>query len=379
MMKHAKLVWAFTAVVTVVYIAALLCIRAGSTTNIQHQHYQHWREHYVMYRNEHQAYVNTSNDRTAPVALSEGQGYGLYLTALAGAKGWAERQDYDDLLNYYLAHREATGDAHDKPTYLMQWRQHEADGAWVSQHNSATDGDLFIAFSLEKASKVWPKRSEYYTNLERKLTADILTYEYNDTTHTLTVGDWADEHSDYYNLMRTSDVIPTFFDAFHASFHDGRWLTVKNSMLDRMVDLSDSHTTGLIPDFAWVTASAAQPVKGNTVATKDDAAYSSNACRIPLMLASSDDTRANVVVRKLLDFFEGQGTITAGYSLDGTRLNDYESNSFTAPLVYAADINRQYGYTSLLMHRQELLTESLQTDNYYDATLTTMAVMGDNH
>jgi hypothetical protein len=97
------------------------------------------------------------------------------------------------------------------------------------------------------------------------------------------------------------------------------------------------------------------------------------------MLASSDDTRANVVVRKLLDFFEGQGTITAGYSLDGTRLNDYESNSFTAPLVYAADINRQYGYTSLLMHRQELLTESLQTDNYYDATLTTMAVMGDNH
>ena len=79
---------------------------------------------------------------------------------------------------------------------------------------------------------------------------DILRYEYNPDTETLTVGDWADSKSKYYNLMRTSDVMPEFFDNFYQETDDKRWLVIKNTMLKRLNQLSHQNKTGLVPDFA---------------------------------------------------------------------------------------------------------------------------------
>lgn len=378
-MKRISLMWTLAAVITIAYIATMIFVRVGSTTGMQHKLYRQWQQEYVMQESGNQAFINTSNDRSNPVALSEGQGYGMYLTAIAGGKGWATQQNFDDLLNFYLEHRDVVGEHRDTETYLMQWKLEKNNQTWKSHANSATDGDLYIAYSLHLASSSWPSRRSYYQSIERKLIGDILAYEYNTETHTLTVGNWADKQSEYYNLMRTSDVMPTFFEAFHTLSGDARWSTVNNAMLDRMVNLSDQQQTGLLPDFAWVTDTGARPVKGKTVATKFDGDYSSNACRTPMMLASSDDSRAGKVVSKLLKFFESQETITAGYSLAGNRLNDYTSNSFTAPLTFAANLERFQGYSRLKAYRQSMLSETLTTTNYYDATLTVMAVMGDNH
>lgn len=374
-MKHVRLMWIGAVVVAIIYIVALLSVRVGSIANVQQSQYEHWKEHYVVPKTTNQSFVNTSNDRDNPVALSEGQGYGLYLTAMAGARGWAEQQDFDRLLNYYLENRDAVGEHHTIETHLMQWRQYKRGQTWSSEHNSATDGDLYIAFSLHQASTVWPRRSSYYRAIERQLTADILRYEYNSTTHTLTVGNWANEKSPYYNLLRTSDVIPNFFQAFYEFTHDSRWLTVKHTMLERMVNLSDDHDTGLVPDFAWVTSTNANAVQGKTVATRYDGDYSSNACRVPMMLAASNDPRAQKVVRKLLRFFDQQDVITAGYSLTGQQLNTYQSDSFTAPLVYAASRDSQHTYDRVLAKKPGLLTEALHENSYYDATLTAIAVM----
>lgn len=376
-MKRGKYMWAFTALIIILYVAALLVIRVGSPARVQRDTYNQWRQSYVIQEDEQHAFVNTSNNKSKAVALSEGQGYGMYITAIAGSKGWAQQQDFDNLLRYYLEHRDYIGEQQTIPTYLMQWRQYKEGQTWVSQDSSATDGDLYIAFSLYRASKVWPKRSSYYLEIERQLTADILSYEYNSTTHTLTVGNWANQDSTYYNLMRSSDVMPDFFEAFYESTHDKRWLTVSNTMLDRLVDLSNAHSTGLIPDFAWITVDGAQAVQGKAVASKHDGDYSSNACRVPLMLATSDNPRAKKVMKKLLQFFNQQDFITAGYSLSGKPLNDYQSNSFTAPLAFAAEQQQQQHADRLLKNRQTILTEKLETNNYYDATLTTMAVMGE--
>ncbi|MCG4631521.1 hypothetical protein, partial [Bifidobacterium pseudocatenulatum] len=49
-----------------------------------------------------------------------------------------------------------------------------------------------------------------------------------------------------------------------------RWQTVNNAMLDRLVDLSRQHHTGLVPDFAWITRNSAKPVKPKTISTKQD-------------------------------------------------------------------------------------------------------------
>ncbi|MFL2019247.1 glycosyl hydrolase family 8 [Weissella hellenica] len=372
-MKHLKLMWTLISLIVVAYIATFVVLHGNNNNNhVARQTYDRWQKSYVVKQNKNETFVNTSNNRHKPVALSEGQGYGLYITAKAGAKGWAKESDFKKLLNYYLHHREQIGQ---KTTYLMQWRQSTKKGEWVSQHNSATDGDLYIADSLMQAQKVWPKHQAYYKKLANKVTADILSYEYNDKMQVLTAGSWATKKSDYYNLIRTSDVAPGFFEKFYQQTHDKRWLTIKNTMLDRMVDLSDQHKTGLVPDFAWVSADSAKPVKSRTIATVDDGHYAANASRVPMMLADSDDKRAQKVQQKLLDFFVDQEKITAGYALSGQPLNDYQSNSFRAPLFYAVNKTNDLKYNRLFTSQQKIFARPLVTNNYYDATLTTMAAL----
>lgn len=374
-MRLSKFTWFLVAVITIIYTAIFIVIRVQNPHHIQATSYQQWRKTYVIKQSANRAFVNTSNQRSKPVALSEGQGYGLYITAAAGKHGWASSRDFDQLLNYYLAHRDRVGETHQTLTYLMKWRQYQKKGHWVSDINSATDGDLFIAMALHQAAQIWPKRAAYYRNLEHHLTNDILAYEYNPQTKALTVGDWATSKSKYYRLMRTSDVAPTFFDAFYHSSHDPRWRTVKNGMLDRLADLSAQHQTGLVPDFAWITADSAKPVKPWTVASENDGNYSANACRVPMMLAASKDPRAQKTLSRMMRFFSHRTHVTAGYTLTGQQLNHYQSASFSAPIFEAVSFNRNHGYDNLFSSQKFVFSKPLPKDNYYDATLTTIAAM----
>lgn len=375
-MKRPVYIWLLTLVVTVIYIVTLVGVRRENPVHIQHQAYERWKKAYLIRKNDRETFVNTSNDRKKPVALSEGQGYGLQITVRAAEKGWANEKDFDRLLNYYLAHRDYVGDHHDQPTYLMSWRQsYGKNGKWVSDHNSATDGDLYIAAALQRASKVWPQKAGYYGDLERKISADILKYEYNPTTQMLTVGDWVTKDSKFYYLMRTSDVMPVVFDRLYASNHDKRWKTVKNNMLNRLVTLSGQHRTGLVPDFAWVQPKKTVPVKAHTIEGRFDGDFGYNACRVPMMLAKSKDPRAQKVLAKMMKFFSDQSYITAGYSLSGRRLVKYQSNSFSAPIFYAVSNNRNKGYDSLFVSQKHIFSHPLTQKNYYDATLTVLAAL----
>lgn len=371
-MKHLKLMWTLIGLIIVIYITTFIVLHYTNANNTGRRTYERWEDNYAIKKNKHENFVNTSNDKAKPIALSEGQGYGLYITVKAGEKGWAKENDFNKLLNYYLNNREIIGE---KATYLMTWRQSKKAGRWVNQKNSATDGDLYIAYSLNQAQKVWPKHKDYYKKLEHRVTADILTYEYNEKMHVLTVGNWATTKSPYYNLIRTSDVAPAFFETFYKSTKDKRWLTIKNTMLDRMVDLSNQHKTGLVPDFAWVEVDDAHPVKPHTVSSINDGNYSSNANRVPMLLADSHDLRAEKVRHKLLAFFDKQEVITAGYKLNGRQLNNYQSNSFRAPIFYAINKEQRLKYNKLFTSQQKIFEQPLVTNNYYDATLTTMAVL----
>lgn len=374
-MRLTKLTWLLVAIVTIIYTTTLIIVRVQNPRHIQAEYYQHWRSAYIIKQSSQRAFVNTSNQRNNPVALSEGQGYGLYITALAGQRGWAKSREFDQLLNYYLAHRDYVGPHQQTATYLMKWRQYQKDGRWVSDANSATDGDLFIARALDQAATVWPQRAAYYRKLERHLISDILAYEYNPQTRALTVGDWATSKSKYYRLMRTSDVAPTFFDQFYQLSHDQRWQTVKKGMLAHLADLSQQHRTGLVPDFAWVTATGAKPVKSWTVAGKNDGNYSYNACRVPMMLAASKDPQAQKTLNRMMKFFSHRYYVTAGYTLAGKQLNHHQSSSFSAPIFYAVSLNRNNGYDNLFDSQKFIFSKPLPKNNYYDATLTTIAAM----
>lgn len=223
--------------------------------------------------------------------LSEGQGYGMFIAAHDPA---VKESNFAKLVQYYLKHR-------DRNTQLMAWRQTKKNGKWSSERNSATDGDLFIAKALFLAAKRW--KNPAYQRQGQKLIADILRYEYNPTTHALTVGNWADSKSKYYNLMRTSDVLPTMFDQFYRESNDSRWLLIKKTMLKRLNQLSHQHKSGLVPDFAWLTSKDAKPVKGRVTTDRYDGDYYANACRVPMDLAFSKDKLAKNTVHRLLKFF----------------------------------------------------------------------------
>lgn len=146
-------------------------------------------------------------------------------------------------------------------------------------------------------------------------------------------------------------------------------------MLKRLNQLSHQYKSGLVPDFAWLSADNAKPVKGKVTADKYDGDYYANACRVPMNLATSKDKLAKNTLHRLLKFFSNQDTVTAGYTLKGKALNAYQSASFSAPIYIAVNENRNQGYDNLFDSQQYIFAKKLPKNNYYDAALTTMAAV----
>lgn len=369
-MKRLKLLpWAFIGIIAI-FVAIMAYVRLDNSKQLRHRFYLQWRRDYVVKYEDDESFINTTPRTHKTMALSEGQGYGMYINVLAAENGWGKEKNFERLNNFYLAHRERIAKT---TTGLMSWRMIEKRGKWKVDKNSATDGDLFIAEALLKASKIW--HNEQFKDEARTLMNDILRYEYNPQTNTLTVGNWANSKSKFYNLMRTSDVMPEFFDDFYQETGDRRWLLIKKTMLKRLNQLSHQHNSGLVPDFAWVSKSNAKPVKANAVATKYDGDFSANACRVPMMLAQSNDPLAKKTLKRMMKFFSKQSTLTAGFTLEGKPLNKYQSASFSAPIFNAVSFNSNQGFDNLFMSQQYIFARPLPAKNYYDAALTTMTAL----
>ena len=73
---------------------------------------------------------------------------------------------------------------------------------------------------------------------------------------------------------------------------------------------------------------------------------------LPMDLAFSKDKLAKNTVHRLLKFFSKQNTITAGYTLKGKPVNNYQSASFSAPIYIAVNENRNQGYDNLFDSQQ---------------------------
>lgn len=352
------------------YVGIISYVRVSNKEEMTYNFYQDWRKNYIVTENKRSAYVNTTPHTSKAVSLSEAQGYGMVITILANRRSWASHNQFKQLYNYYLKHREVING---KQTQLMSWRQVHTQSQIRTQKSSATDGDLLIARALLLANTEYPNNN--YDKQAKKLLNDILKYEYNSENKTLIVGNWATKSSKYYNLLRTSDVMPDSFEDFYKFSGNKLWLNINNSMLNYLITLSQQHTSGLIPDFAWINKKGAFPVKPNTIASKYDGDYWMNACRIPLMLAYNKDNRSKKIVQKLLNFFTEKSTVTSGYTLNGKNLNNYESASFSMPIFLATYANRNQGYDKLFLSQQYVFFQQLSQTNYYDATLTTLAAL----
>ena len=361
----------------IAYSLIILGITAGAEENMAARLYAKWQKTYLVENGPDQLFVNTVSQGNA-VSLSEGHGYGMLVTVLAAKKNLADEEQFSKLFAYYQAHQISENNA------LMTWRQIDDGGKMISRadhedstdFNSATDGDLDIAYALLEASHLWPESKNDYAAAATKILDSILTYEFNKNSGVLTVGSWATVDSRYFHLVRPSDVVPHYFEAFLAFSGDKRWQRIYDNSLELLTKLSDQRDSGLIPDFAWYTNGVATAAKANTVATEFDGDYAYNACRIPWRLSASDDERSQAILKKMLAFFNTQPIINSGFSLAGKRLEDQQSRSFAAPLLIGVNsLKKNKEYQGLFKDTSYVIKDKLAANDYYADTLTTIAAL----
>lgn len=258
--------------------------------------YNQWKKAYV--GGKSQKYVKNNNGSGATYATSEGQGYGMLATVLAAKKGANTHTTFNQMYAYYRAHRISSKDA------LMTWRQTSRSGKLKSvgsEKNSATDGDLDIAYSLILADKKWGSKKTNYKAAAKSLLKAIKQHEINTTTYLPKMGNWATSSYDKSKL-RTSDLMTGYFKTFATYTKDATWKKVANQSQIAVKKLSARHKSGLFPDFIKVTGKSLKlsAHKAYQIESARDDQYGYNACRVPWRLAqtykiSKDSTTKNAL------------------------------------------------------------------------------------
>lgn len=328
--------------------------------------YRQWKKAYV--RGGQQKYVQTNDGHGASRVYSEGQGYGMLASVLAAKRGVKTHTTFNQLYRYYRAHRVS------KANPLMQWQQIKRQGKLTSvgsERNSATDGDLDIAYALILADKQWGSRKVNYRQAARQLLVAIQRSEINPTTHLPMMGNWATTANDQRKL-RTADLMTGYFRAFAKVSQKAKWTRTANQSQKMVKKLSAQHKTGLFPDFTYVTGKhlTRRSVRPNTIESATDNQVGYNACRVPWRLAQTyrltHDATTKRALTKQLNFFQRRSKVTAVYTLGGRAVYTYQNAAFTAPVVTAARVLKR---STLQRKFAKQLPAKIQKHDYYSATL----------
>ncbi|MDE5771664.1 MAG: hypothetical protein K2I06_08590 [Ruminococcus sp.] len=326
---------------------------SGIFTDETVEFYNYWKEKYVVqdkYAEDEQYYVwysdtPYSDDNTGvEVTVSEAHGYGMLITANMGS---SEKDIFDGMYRYYRSHLSEIG------PNLMAWQQEDNGTAIVnvSGADSATDGDMDIAYALLIADKVWGSDGEIdYKQSAIDIINDIMEYEVNKTDWILQLGDWAyytKEGDVNYSATRASDFIMQYMPAFAEATGDDRWLNVYDSTYSIINSIVDEYNTGILPDFIVKDSETGKfiPSPPNFLESDYDGYYYYNSCRTPWRIGMDYLINGNTDAKKFADTitaFISKATngdpseIKAGYKLNGTPIEDYDDLCFIAPFMISA-------------------------------------------
>ncbi|MET7396863.1 glycosyl hydrolase family 8, partial [Dactylosporangium sp. NPDC005572] len=147
-------------------------------------YYNKWKAAFVKQNCGNGWYQIISPDADHPY-VAEAQGYGMVIVAtMAGADPNA-KTIFDGMVKYMLAHPSVNN-----PDLLAA--EQDASCRSVNGSDSATDGDLDVAFGLLLADKQWGSTGTYnYKQLAVRHINAIKASEVNPTTHLLLLGDWS--------------------------------------------------------------------------------------------------------------------------------------------------------------------------------------------
>lgn len=125
-----------------------------------------WQRFKLLYMSHDGRIVDASTE--AQITTSEGQSYALFF-ALVGN----DREAFDRILRW--THNNLSGSQIEKILPAWKWGRAD-DGTWrVLDSNSASDADLWIAYTLGEASRLW--NEQRYANLGVEIARNILRQE----------------------------------------------------------------------------------------------------------------------------------------------------------------------------------------------------------
>jgi endo-1,4-beta-D-glucanase Y len=308
--------------------------------------YEQWKNRYIHASpGMDQAYVFFEEAGAKMQSVSEGQGYGMLITALMAGADPDAKGTFDSLYRYVLAHPSRP----DSP--LMAWSQ-LANNRNKDQ-TSATDGDLDIAYALLLANDQWGSAGQYnYLEAARSTIRSIMQFEINRKTYSMLLSDAVEHDSEDYFDTRSSDFMPLHCKAFLEAGGDPDWKKVvdNNYRLFFLMQDNFSPDAGLLPDFITHINDHPRPARPKYLESRYDGYYNYNACRVPWRIATdyllTGDRRSIEMVSRInkwirLTTSDNPDNISAGYSLagDDIRSRNYEALSFIGPFAVAAMVD----------------------------------------
>ncbi|UTH73442.1 cellulose synthase complex periplasmic endoglucanase BcsZ [Chromobacterium sp. IIBBL 290-4] len=292
---------------------------------------------------------------------SEGQSYGLFFALVAN-----DRPAFEQMLGWTRDNL-AAGDLLARlPAWL--WGR-DANGRWtVLDDNSASDSDMWIAYDLLEAGRLW--REPRYTAMGKLLALRILREEAADlpglglTLLPGKVGFWDGKGKARLN---PSYLAPQLLARFAHALPDSDWVKAPKSSVRVLLDGAPK---GFAPD--WL---AYQAGKGLQPDADSKAEGSYNAIRVYLwagMLAPDAPLRA-----ELLKTYGpmSQATVKQGQPPEkvDTRSGAAEGRApagFSAAMLPFLEAQNEAAAVQTQLLRMQAMPLSERPDNYYDHVLT---------
>jgi endo-1,4-beta-D-glucanase Y len=303
------------------------------------KYYDFWKKNFLTTKCGSGTYAVLSKDADHSF-VAEGEGYGMTISAMMADKDPQARSIVDGILKFVKAHPSVNNKD-------LHAAEQDANCKSVNGSDSATDGDLEIAYGLLIADKKWGSAGsvDYKAEAVRIINA-IKKSEVNGTTKFTLLGDWGND-AEYKNSSRSSDWMPGHLRAFAAATGDGFWDQVRTRSETAVSQLQSQYApnTGLLPDFVVNTNSTPKPAPANFLEGPYDGKYSWNACRDPWRLGADAITAPGSAaagqVRKMNTWIKSAtggdpSKIQSGYSLSGSKTESGQHPCFTAPFAVAA-------------------------------------------
>ncbi|MGI5826111.1 MAG: glycosyl hydrolase family 8 [Patescibacteria group bacterium] len=299
--------------------------------------YRIWKISYLVPEGNELKVIQPEN---GGVTTSEGIAYGMILSVNTN-----EKKVFDKLWSFAKNHFNSNG--------LMSWKV-EPNGQ-IPDPNSATDGDLDMAYSLIIADRQWGG----YQDEAKTLLTNIMDHCVEQGTFVLKPGDgWGGSE-----VTNPSYFAPAYYQMFKDFTGDQRWDLVAQKSREILDKINVNHV--LFPDW---TMAEGTPAQGQTYD------YSYNAVRVPWRQAQAHlwfgDQHAFSQMQKVNTFFANIpiGAVVDGYSANGKVLGNNHNAAFVAPL---AAISETFSDQDLAVG--ELIR--LGQENYYNDSLRLLAFL----